>query len=109
MTRGVPASLLDAFLEAADEVARSRPGVDLVTAREVMEEAATLLHDGLVLDGLDEHDTDAVVQGLCADLVTEDPGEAVRARARTAEAAGDLHDPDAVTVAYLTAARVLQL
>jgi hypothetical protein len=37
-------------------------------------EAATLLHNGLALDGLDEHDTDAVVAGLCADLTAEDPG-----------------------------------
>lgn len=109
MTRGVPEPLLDAFLQAADAIVRSRPGVDAATAREVMAEAATLLHDGLVLDGLDERDTDAVVQGLCVDLVTEDPGEAVRARTRTAESDADLHDPDAVAVALLTAARVLQL
>ena len=38
-------------------------------AREVFEEAATLLYNGLALDGLDEHDASAVVAGLCVDLV----------------------------------------
>ena len=40
-----------------------------------------LLDDGLSLDGLDEHDANAVVAGLCHDLVSDDPGAAVRARA----------------------------
>ena len=98
------------FLATAEAVALARPEVDLETAREVFREAARLLHDGLALDGLDEHDTRAVVAGLCLDLVTEDPGAAVRARSRAAvEAPGDLHDPDAVSAAYLNAAGVLQL
>ncbi len=79
-------------------------------AREVFVEAATLLHNGLALDGLDEHDRAAVVAGLCVDLVTADPGAAVRARARaTSGPAGDLHDPEGATAAYLTAAAILQL
>ena len=79
-------------------------------AREVMLEAATLLHDGLALDGLDQHDTDAVVGGLCSALVTADPGDAVRARSQSAlEEPGGLHDPDAVSAAYLIAASILQL
>jgi hypothetical protein len=79
-------------------------------AREVFQEAATLLHDGLALDGLDGHDASAVVAGLCVDLVTEDPGAAVRARSRAAsEEPGDLHDPEAVSAAYLVAASILQL
>jgi hypothetical protein len=41
--------------------------VDLELAREVFTEAATLLHNGLALDGLDEHDTAAAVSALCVD------------------------------------------
>ncbi len=100
----------DQFLATAEAVARARPDVDLEMAREVFLEAATLLHNGLALDGLDEHDANAVVAGLCADLVTDDPGAAVRARARaTLEAPGDLHDREGVSAAYLVAAAILQL
>jgi hypothetical protein len=91
-------------------VARARPEVDLEVAREVFLEVATRLHNGLALDGLDEHDASAVVAGLCVDLVAEDPGAAVRARSRaTLEAPGDLHEPDVVSGAYLVAAAILQL
>ena len=101
---------LDRLLATAEAVARARPEVDLEMAREIFGEAATLLDNGLALDGLDEHDADAVVQGLCLDLVAEDPGAAVRARSRaTAQAPGDLHDPEAVSAAYLVAAAILQL
>jgi hypothetical protein len=100
----------DQFLATAEAVARERPEVDLAMAREVFQEAATLLDDGLVLDGLDEHDARAVVAGLCVDLVTEDPGAAVRARSRTtSQHPGDLDDPEAVSAAYLIAASILQL
>lgn len=93
MTPAPPGPLLDRFLAAADAVAAARPEVDRDLAREVFAEAATLLHDGLALDGLDDHDTAVVVSGLCADLVTEDPGAAVRARSRAAsQDRGDLHD-----------------
>ncbi|TFV74497.1 hypothetical protein E4P40_19695 [Blastococcus sp. CT_GayMR20] len=100
----------DRFLATAEDVARARPEVDLGMAREVFQEAATLLHNGLALYGLDEHDARAVVTGLCVDLVTEDPGAAVRERSRTAsESPGDLHDPAGVSAAYLVAASILQL
>jgi hypothetical protein len=100
----------DQFLATAEAVARERPEVDLEVAREVFEEVATLLYNGLALDGLDEHDADAVVAGLCADLVTEDPGEAVRARSRaTLEEPGDLHDPQGVSRVYLISATILKL
>jgi hypothetical protein len=79
-------------------------------AREVFLEAAWLLHNGLALDGLDEHDTDAVVAGLCDALVSADPGSAVRGHSRAAlEAPGDLHDPQGVAAAYELATRALQL
>ena len=100
----------DQFLATAEAVALARPEVDLELAREVFLEAATLLHNGLALDGLDEHDASAVVAGLCIDLVTGDPGAAVRARSRaTLEAPGDLHDPEGVSAAYLVAATIFQL
>jgi len=100
----------DQFLATAEAVARARPEVDLEIAREVFLEVATRLHNGLALDGLDEHDANAVVAGLCVDLVAEDPGAAVRARSRaTLEAPGDLHEPDVVSRAYLVAATILQL
>ena len=98
------------LLATAEAVARERPEVDLEMAREVFHEAATLLHNGLALEDLDEHDARAVVAGLCEDLVKEDPGAAVRARAEVVlEAPGDLHEPDVVSAAYLVAAAILQL
>jgi hypothetical protein len=100
----------DQFLVTAESVARARPEVDAELAREVFLEAATLIHNGLVLDALDEHDAAAVVAGLCADLVAPDPGAAVRARSRsTLEEPGDLHDPAVVSATYLMAAVTLQL
>jgi len=103
-------SPFDEFLAAADAVAVERPEVDREIARELMFEAATMLYNGLAMDGLDEHDTAAVVAGLAADLVSLDPGEAVRARSRaTLEDPGDLHDADAVAASYLISASILQL
>jgi hypothetical protein len=100
----------DQFLATAEAVARARPEVDLDMAREVFLEVATLLHNGLALDDLDEHDAEAVVAGLCVDLVAADPGAAVRARSRaTSESPGALHDPDGASAAYLMAAAILQL
>jgi len=100
----------DQFLVTAEEVASARPEVDPDMAREVFIEAATLLDNGLALDGLDEHDARSVVAGLCRDLVSEDPGAAIRARsAAVLERPGDLHDVEGVAAAYLVAASILQL
>jgi hypothetical protein len=100
----------DQLLATAEALAQARPEVDLEMAREVFLEAATLLYNGLALDGLDEHDANAVVAGLCVDLVAADPGAAVRARSQAAlEAPGDLHDPKGVAAAYEISARILQL
>lgn len=100
----------DQFLATAEAVARERPGVDLDMAREVFTEVAVTLYNGLALDGLDEHDATAVVAGLCADLVSKDPGAAVRARSRaTLVDPADAHDPDGVAAAYLFSATMLQL
>src|SRR5215213_10838711 len=98
MPPGAVGPPFDQLMATAEAVARARPEVDLEMAREVFLEAATLLHDGLVLDGLDEHDASAVVAGLCVDLVAPDPGTAVRARAQaTLEDPEDVHDPEAVS------------
>jgi hypothetical protein len=106
-TMGPP---FDQFRATADAVAQARPEVDLEMAREVFDEVATLLYNGLALDGLDEHDAGAVVAGLCVDLVAEDPGAAVRARSQaTLDAPGDLHDPEGVSAVYLIAASILKL
>src|SRR6476661_290701 len=100
----------DQLLATAEAVARARPEVDLEMAREVFLEAATLLYNGLALEGLDDHDANAVVAGLCVDLVTSDPGAAVRARTQAAlEAPEDLHDPRGVAAAYEISMRIMQL
>jgi len=110
MPSTVPTAILEPFLTAADEVARQREDVDREVARELMGEAAVMLHNSLALDDLDEHDLRAAVAGLSAALVDPDPGEAVRAAA-AAVAVDDptLHDPEAVRAAYLVSASVLQL
>src|SRR5688500_12302365 len=82
MSSGAEGPPFDRFLATAESVAQARPEVDLEVAREVFQEAAALLHNGLALNGLDEPDADAVVAGLCIDLVAADPGSAVRARSR---------------------------
>jgi hypothetical protein len=100
----------DQFLATAETVALARPEVDPEMAREIFTEVATMLYNGLALDGLDQHDAAAVVAGLCLDLVAKDPGAAVRARARTTlEDPADLHDPEGVAAAYLFSAGILQL
>lgn len=102
--------LRNAFLTAAEGVAAQRPEVDLAFAREALEEAATYLHNGLALDHLDEHDFAIVVTGLCEDLVSEDQGAALRARAeRALQDPEGLHDPDGVSGAYLVSATILKL
>lgn len=98
------------FMATAEAVGLARPELGLDLAREIFDEAATLLHNSLALDGLDEHDTDAVVARLCSDLVAADPGAAVRISAREATEHPDgLHDPEAVAAAYLTVAAVLRI
>jgi hypothetical protein len=110
MTSDAANPLLDQFMAAADTVAEARPGVDPELARELMQEAATRLHNGLALDGLDDHDTRAAITALSLDLVAEDPEAALRARHQaTLDDPGDLHDPHAVAGAYLVAAAILRL
>ena len=100
----------DVLLAAGEEVAAARPEVDPAMIREIFEEAATLLHDGLVLDGLDEHDQRLVVEALSADLCAPDPGAAIRARAdATLSDPGALHDPQEAWSAYLTTVALFRL
>ena len=105
----VPPRILDPFLEAADAVARERPEVDVATARELMAEVAEMLHNGLVLDHLDEHDHAVAVAHLAADLTAPDPTEAVRARATAIADDTRLHDPEGVRGAYLVVIQILGL
>ena len=101
-----PPEILDPFLAAADAAA-ARPEVDAEIARELMAEAAAMLHNSLALDALDPHDLGVVVAALADDLTSADPGAAVRARA-DAEATA-LHDPAAAQAAYLVTVQVLGL
>ena len=102
--------LLEEFLAAADAVSATRPGVDPELARELMREAATMLHDGLALEGLDDHDARVAIKALSVDLVAEDPEAALRARCQSPVAElGELHDPEAVVGAYSVAAAILRL
>ena len=110
MPSGAPDHLLDPFLAAADATAQARDDVDAVVARELMAEAATMLHNSLALDDLDPHDLELVVAGLASDLVSVDPGAAVRARAAAvADGNHSVHDPDGVRGAYLVTLAVLRL
>ena len=100
----------DQLMATAEAVADERPEVDRDITREIFEEAATLLHNGLVLDGLDDHDARAMVGGLCTDLVSGDPGAAIRQRAHAVvESPGDLHDPESVSNSYLITAALFGL
>ena len=98
----------DQLMAAAERQADTRPDVDRELAREVYAEAARLLHDGLVLDALDQHDARLTVSWLAEDLAAPDPGEAIRVRARTPSTA-DLHDAEAVSDALLVTAALFGL
>ena len=103
-----PSNILEPFLAAADRAAATRPEVDGAVARELMTEAAEMLHNSLALDHLDEHDLDVAVATLAAALVAPDPTEAVRACAAAPPAEG-VHDPEGVRGAYLVTIQVLGL
>ncbi|RYC14672.1 hypothetical protein [Nocardioides zhouii] len=108
MVMTVPPAILQPFLAAADAAAAVRPEVDGDLARELMGEAAAMLHNSLALDHLDEHDLGVAVATLATALVAPDPTEAVRACAAAPSAAG-LHDPEGVRAAYLVTVQVLGL
>jgi hypothetical protein len=102
--------LLAEFEAAASRAAEVRPEVDAETARELMAEAAEVLHNSLALESLTEGDAAVVVRNLAADLTAPDPGEAVRARsAAVAQDPSGLEEPQVVAETYLVCAAVLQL
>jgi hypothetical protein len=104
-----PSNILEPFLAAADHAAATRPEVDGAIARELMTEAAEMLHNSLALDHLDEHDHARAVASLATDLTAPDPTDAVRARATTVADDPDLHDPEGVRGAYLVVIQVFGL
>lgn len=62
--------------------------------QEIFDEAATLLHNGLTLDHLDDHDGDIVISELCLALTDADPTTALLTRFYAAtDKPTDLHDP----------------
>lgn len=95
------------FLAAAETAAASRPEVDVDIALELMAEAATMLHNGLVVDHLDEHDQPVVIARLAAALTDPDPAAALLRAAD--DVAADLHDLEGAAGAYLAAASVLRI
>ncbi len=102
--------LLAEFEAAASSVAAARPEVDLETARELMREAATMLHDSMALDSLSDADAAVVVRRLAADLTAVDPSAAVRASSlAAAEDRSGLEEPEVVAETYLVCAAVLGL
>lgn len=105
----VPADILEPFLAAADAAASARPEVDADLARELMGEAAEVLHNSLALDHLDAHDRSVAIAALAADLTAADPGAALRARAAATDEDRDLHDAEGVRGAYLVVVQVLGL
>jgi hypothetical protein len=110
MSPNTPRPPFDQFITAGEEVARARPNVDPDMIREIFDEVATRLDNSLALDGLDEHDTNAVVAGLCIDLATDDPGAAIRARSQSIlDGPGDMHDPEAASAALLVCTSVLRV
>jgi hypothetical protein len=110
MSSSTQGPAFESFMAAAEQAARDRPHVDPEMIREIFTDAASMLHNSLALDGLDERDTDAVVAGLCEALVEADPGAAVRSKAIAAvETPGDLHDPEAAAAAYWNTVTVLRI
>jgi hypothetical protein len=102
--------LFDRFAAAAHSVARARPQVDPAMIREIFDDAATMLHNGLALDHLDDHDARIVVPELCAALSDADPTAALMTRFYAAtEEPVDLHDPIGVALAYENVLGILQL
>ena len=102
--------LFDRFAAAAEAVAAARPQVDPSMIREIFQDAATMLHNGLALDHLDEHDAKVVVGELCTALADPDPTAALMTRfyAATEDPEG-LDDPIGVALAYENVLGILQL
>lgn len=102
--------LFDQFADTALAVAKARPQVDPAMVQEIFDEAATMLHNGLALDHLDEHDAHVVIPQLCTALTDADPTTALMTRFYAAtDNPADLHDPIGVALAYENVLGILQL
>ena len=102
--------LFDEFAATAVAVAKARPQVDPGMLHEIFDDAATMLHNGLALDHLDDHDARIVVSELCAALTDADPTTALMTRFYAAtDVPADLHDPVGVALAYENVLGILQL
>jgi hypothetical protein len=100
----------DRFLTTAEKVVLDRPEVSADMVREIFEEVASLLYNGLILDHLDEHDKRVAVDALCLDLCNADPGAAIRSRAEaTVGSPGNLRDPSGVAAAYLATLELFKI
>jgi hypothetical protein len=89
--------LFHRFGETAVAVTKERPQVDPVMVQDIFNEAATMLHNGLALDHLDDYDADIVIPELCVALADADVTTALLTRfyAATDHPEG-LHDPTGV-------------
>ena len=68
MSSSIADKLFHRFGETAVAVTEERPQVDPAMVQDIFDEAATMLHNGLALDHLDDHDADIVISGLCMAL-----------------------------------------
>lgn len=110
MASSIANRLFDRFGETAAGVVKERPQADPVMVRDIFDEAAIMLHNGIALDHLDDHDADIMISELCVALTDADVTTALLTRfyAATDEPAG-LHDPTGVALAYENVLRILQL
>jgi hypothetical protein len=110
MSSSIADKLFDRFGETAVAVVKARPQVDPAMIQDIFDEAATMLHNGLALDHLDDHDADIVVSELCVAVTDEDVTTALLTRFYAAtDEPNDLHDPTGVALAYENVLRILQL
>ncbi|KRE56952.1 hypothetical protein [Phycicoccus sp. Soil748] len=110
MSSSIADELFHRFGETALAVTKERPQVDPAMVQDIFDEAATMLHNGLALDHLDDHDADIVISELCVALAEADVTTALLTRfyAATDKTEG-LHDPTGVALAYENVLRILQL
>ena len=102
--------LFGRFAATATAVVEARPQVDPAMIREIFDDAATMLHNGLALDHLDDHDAQIIVSQLCVALTDADPTTALMTRFYAAtEEPENLHDPIGVALAYENVLGILQL
>lgn len=110
MPISIAEKLFDRFGETAAAVVQARPQADPAMVQGIFDEAATMLHNGLALDHLDDHDADSVISELCEALTDADVTTALLTRFYAAtDRPNDLHDPSGVALAYENVLRILQL